>query len=413
MSNRVNITITSDLAVGTLASSFSDASPNVSLAKMASFLRGMMGGQYAASITTSVNSGSGAYATKTVTLTDCIAEDALLINGVAFEAGVEWALGADDAADAVNLAAAINASSDALVDDLVSATASGATVIITAREKGTLGNGISLQSIGSDGISIPGAGEAATGTLTCASVVATDTAVINGVTLTAVDKRETTEVTCVADVASSLNDTYFTFFSGANATKYYVWNNIADAGTDPAVAAATGIEVAEAADATADEIALATRTAVALVADADVIVTGATDKCIIQNKLAGVATNAANGAAAASPGYSYSVTNAGAAVGASEFQIGTTDATTAALLGAVINGHASLDGLVIAEVADDVITVTASEDGIEGNSITLAGTAGVTADVARLAGGTEANSARLTGGTGVTVTDEVTLNFGV
>jgi hypothetical protein len=662
MSNRVNITITSDLAEGTLAESFSDTSKNKSLAKMVSFLRGMMGGQHAASITTSVNEGTGAYATKTVTLTDCIAEDQLVVNGVIFEAGTDWQLGADDAADAVNLAAAINASTNALVEDIVSAEAESNTVIITAREKGAAGNSITLQAIGSDGIDIPGAGTAATSDLTCTSVAASDTAVINGTTLTAVDKKEKTQVTCVADqgefeqttitcvadtgafeevtvnvpstaaaaqgdyfvlenpagataafwididdngteptgaayvasdskiridtttgntaaqnatilqaaaatilnwtavdnldgtvtytqtlvgnttnaakhntgdtgdgsftfsaesngAASNLNDTYFTFSNANDAVDYYVWYNVNGEGTDPEVASTTGIEVAIAAGATDSAVASATRSALAAAADvtitgatnqaiitndlmgpstdtadtgstgftinkdndgvasnlldsyftfsssgdatdyyiwynvngegtdpavadttgievaidaaetandvaaatrakfllaplsADFTESGATDKVLFRNKTIGATTNAADGAAAT--GFTISVTVAGGTVGASEFQIGDTNAATATALGALINSHSSLDELVIAEVADDVVTVTASEDGVEGNSITLVGTGGIAAGDTRLAGGTDENFARLTGGSGSTVTNEVTLNFGV
>lgn len=661
MSNRVTLTITSDLSEGTLADSFSDTSKNVAMAKMVNFFRGMMGGQYAASITTSVDSGAGAYATKTITLTDCIEEDQLLINGVVFEAGEEWELGADDDADATNLAAAINASTNSLIQNVVSAEASTNTVIITALEKGVAGNSITLQAIGSDGISIPGAGEAATSDLTCTSAADGDTAVINGTTLTIVDSKEKTQVTCVADegefeqttitcvaeegalevftvtmpataaatqadyvvienqagtkyalwididdngteptgalyvgsdvqirldlstggtaaengtilftatsaltaltrvdgengtvtftntlmgtsedpvpkdaddsdpgsitaavtnagAASNLNDTYITFSNANDATDYYVWYNVNGEGTDPEVADTTGIEVELLPEATDDDVAAATRTALSAAADVtitgatnQVIITndlmgpstdtadtgstgftinkdndgvasnllnsyftfssagdavdfymwynvngegvdpavadatgieveidaaesandvaaasralflasplsehfdesGATDKIVFRNKLIGATTDAADGAAAT--GFDVTVQVQGGAVGASEVQLAATDSLMATALGALINSHADLDGLVIAEVDADVITITASEDGVEGNSITLAGTGGITAGDTRLAGGTDANFARLAGGTGVNVSSEVTLNFG-
>lgn len=295
MSNRVNITITTDLAEGTLASSFSDASPNVSIAKMASFLRGMMGGQYAASISTSLNEGNSAYAT---------------------------------------------------------------------------------------------------GTLTCTSVASTNTAVINGTTITAVDKRETTQVTCVADVADSLNSKYFTFFSALDATKYYVWYDTGT-GVDPAVAAATGIHVVIATGATASAVALATRTAIPLIAGADVTISGATDKVIIQNKAVGATTNAANGGA--SPGFSYSVTVPGGSVGAAEFQIGT-DAVTASNLNDKVN--TLLTSVATSTVNSAIVTVTAASKGTGGNFITISGTGGVAAGAARLSGGTATSNS-------------VTLNFGV
>lgn len=53
-------------------------------------------------------------------------------------------------------------------------------------------------------------------------------------------------IDCVADVAGSLNDTYFTLGS-INGTpadvEYYVWFNVNGAGTDPSLAGRTGIEV--------------------------------------------------------------------------------------------------------------------------------------------------------------------------
>ncbi len=667
MSNRVNITITSELAEGTLTDIFSEGNKNLACAKMSNFFRGMMGGQHAASILTSVNTGAGGYATKTITLTDCINEDQLLINGVVFEAGTEWELGADDDADATNLAAAINASSNSLIQNIVSAEASTNTVIITALEKGAAGNSITLQAIGSDGISIPGAGDAATSDLTCTSAVDGDTTVINGTTLTVVDKKEKTQITCVADTgafevstvttvadtgafeevvvtvpatagatqadyfvlsntaaataafwididdagteptgaayvaanskiridvatgntaaqnaailqaaaatilnweavdnldgtvtytqtlvgnctnaakhnaddtgdgsftfsgevngaASNLNSTYFTFSalnSTGTETDYYVWYNINGEGVDPAVGGATAIPVTGAAGASDSTLAASTRSQLTAVAGSLITVTGATnqaiitadfvgnptsiadggaatgftldpttagaasnlnskyftffnaagtkyymwynvngqgvdpavaastaipitlsagavantvastsrtaflsaplsthfdesgatDKIVFRNKLIGTTTDAADGAAAT--GFTVTVQVQGGAVGASEVQLAATDALMATALGALINSHADLDGLVIAEVADDVITITASEDGVEGNSITLAGTGGIAAGDTRLAGGTEANFARLAGGTGVSVAGEVSHSFGV
>lgn len=121
-------------------------------------------------------------------------------------------------------------------------------------------------------------------------------------TIADVGVKEVTTVTTVADVASSLNSTYFTFKArntgGATETGYYVWYNIGGAGVDPAVASHTAIPVAEAADATADEIALATRAAITSVAGGRVVVTGATDEVIITSLFMGDATNAADGAAA-------------------------------------------------------------------------------------------------------------------
>jgi hypothetical protein len=54
--------------------------------------------------------------------------------------------------------------------------------------------------------------------------------------------KETVDVTTVADVAGSLNNTYFIIYganttnAGTTTTSYYVWMNVADAGSDPAPA---------------------------------------------------------------------------------------------------------------------------------------------------------------------------------
>lgn len=72
-------------------------------------------------------------------------------------------------------------------------------------------------------------------------------------------------ITTVADVAGSLNDTYFdlnlitTEFVEA---PYYVWFNVNAAGTDPAITGKTGIEVALATSDTANDVAIAMEAAI-------------------------------------------------------------------------------------------------------------------------------------------------------
>ncbi|KKN27830.1 hypothetical protein LCGC14_0860510 [marine sediment metagenome] len=77
---------------------------------------------------------------------------------------------------------------------------------------------------------------------------------------------EVTTVTCVADVAGSLNDTYFEFdvmLAAGTLKKYFVWFNINAAGVEPTPApvaygdARTAAVVAEATNATANAIAAA------------------------------------------------------------------------------------------------------------------------------------------------------------
>lgn len=55
--------------------------------------------------------------------------------------------------------------------------------------------------------------------------------------------QNSTLIETVADSGGSLNNVYFTFHTGNDLKKYYVWYNVNDSGTDPAVVGATGIEV--------------------------------------------------------------------------------------------------------------------------------------------------------------------------
>lgn len=115
------------------------------------------------------------------------------------------------------------------------------------------------------------------------------------------------DITLVADSSGSLNNTYFTFNTAGDLIGYYVWFNINSAGTDPAVAGRTGIEVDGATSITAANLAIATRAAInASSAAAYVTVSGATTHVILTEKSPGLSTAAANGVA--SPGFSYSTT---------------------------------------------------------------------------------------------------------
>ena len=65
-------------------------------------------------------------------------------------------------------------------------------------------------------------------------------------------------ITCIADVAGSLNNQYFVFYTPAGA-KLYAWYNVAAGGTDPALAGATGHAVAISTNASASAVASATQ----------------------------------------------------------------------------------------------------------------------------------------------------------
>jgi hypothetical protein len=78
-------------------------------------------------------------------------------------------------------------------------------------------------------------------------------------------RRHCRSILFVADVSSSLNNTYFDLNSTDSSfseVKHYVWFNVASAGTDPAISGKTGIEVAIAANDSAITIAAAVKTAV-------------------------------------------------------------------------------------------------------------------------------------------------------
>lgn len=84
-----------------------------------------------------------------------------------------------------------------------------------------------------------------------------------------------------------------------------------------------------------------------------------------------------------------------------QFNVGGTDAITAANAAAAINASATagVASIVSASAASNVVTVTAVEPGLSGNAVSLAATGGISASAAKLAGGTDGT--------------EVTYNFGV
>ena len=94
------------------------------------------------------------HARGTATLTSVIATDVLVVNGVDFTAVAadpdpaanEFLVGVDDTATAVNLAAAINASTDEDISGVVTATSATTVVTIRAVEAGTGGNAITLST---------------------------------------------------------------------------------------------------------------------------------------------------------------------------------------------------------------------------------------------------------------------------
>lgn len=211
-----------------------------------------------------------------------------------------------------------------------------------------------------------GSAVAATATVTCASVLESDTVTVNGRVLTAQDLREKFTVLCVADSAGSLNNTYFTFSkSGVN---YYVWYNVNSAGTDPALAGKTAVPVALATNAANTAVASATNTAIDALAGVSSTVSSATVTVVID--AIGAVTDAAQGAA--STGFTITVTRQGAdSPGSNKFAMNTSDTATGDSLVAAI-AASDQSGNIYGTNAAGVVTLTAVTAGTGGNSLTLA-----------------------------------------
>lgn len=118
--------------------------------------------------------------------------------------------------------------------------------------------------------------------------------------------KEVTTVLCVADVAGSLNNTFFHLNAANDARKYYVWYNVNGAGTDPLVAGRLGIEVAVATGAADTVVATATKTAID--ANIDFGATVSTATVTITNDNTGDTTNASD---AGATGFTITTTVAG------------------------------------------------------------------------------------------------------
>ena len=128
-------------------------------------------------------------------------------------------------------------------------------------------------------------------------------------------------ITAVADVASSLNSTYFEFNTidfDAVEVPYYVWLNIGAAGVDP-TGTGTGIEVAAAADSSATVIAAA------IVAAINVQLTATGPAHATQNGAAFGITQHSMGAVTAAVDVDTTFTFLSVAVGSKEFLGATSD----------------------------------------------------------------------------------------
>lgn len=115
--------------------------------RAATFFEGLAGGTRQGTVAVLTNGGSnGTAASGTITMASSSGTVGAIINGVTVS--VTWAT--SDTASSAALAAAINASANALVAPFVTATSALGVTTITAKNKGTQGNAITLAATGTN-----------------------------------------------------------------------------------------------------------------------------------------------------------------------------------------------------------------------------------------------------------------------
>ena len=119
---------------------------------------------------------------------------------------------------------------------------------------------------------------------------------------------EKTSVTCVADVAGSLNNKYWFINKAADAVQYYVWYNVNGAGVDPAIGGKTGVMVALSTGASAIAVATATASALSVLSGSPFSVSRSGAVLTVTNNAVGATTDAS----AQTSGFSISVLQQGA-----------------------------------------------------------------------------------------------------
>jgi phage tail sheath gpL-like len=144
MSNTLVVTVTTTEEVGTQAANSLTSRPGRVVTDIANLLTGIVSGNRWGTIDVQVGGGSSTAASGTVTLSSGSGTVGAIINGVTVS--VTWAT--SDTASATALKTAINASANALIAGHVTATSSSGVVTITAVNKGTVGNSITLAATG-------------------------------------------------------------------------------------------------------------------------------------------------------------------------------------------------------------------------------------------------------------------------
>jgi hypothetical protein len=104
-------------------------------------------------------------------------------------------------------------------------------------------------------------------------------------------------IALVADVAGSLNSTYFLLQDEASVHKYYVWFNINSAGVDPAIPGRTGVPITGATGASAATLGTAVASAIGALNSSASFTTSGTSTVTVTNKTAGPYVAMTDGAA--------------------------------------------------------------------------------------------------------------------
>lgn len=144
----LNISIKSAEEVGALTAKYATNAGlrQEALHNLGNLIQGVLGGAYDAVLAVSTSSANPVAASGTVTIThaNVAANDTVTIGGLVLTAvasgatGPQFNIGADATADAVNLAAAVNA--NATLAPHVTASSAAGVVTVAAKSKGSIGN---------------------------------------------------------------------------------------------------------------------------------------------------------------------------------------------------------------------------------------------------------------------------------
>lgn len=245
------------------------------------------------------------------------------------------------------------------------------------------------------------AGAKATGTLTFAAAIATDTFVVNGVTFTI---KTSLGAGVLTDVYLGANNTAQAAFAAAAINAYF-------ADTDNSVVATSALGVVTVTSATAGtgSNSYTTVGGARITAGAATMLGGTADAGVTISPVAASGTLTFAAAVDADTfvvkGVTFTIKTAPAAGNIKQLAVGATNKLMASYAAKAINKYFNANGgEVVATVANNVVTITATAEGTAANAYTTVGGAHITAGAGTLAGGTA------TGGISVVaVTNQVIL----